>query len=316
MPLFSIITPLFNKEDYFPATIHSVLSQTFQDWEWIIVDDGSTDGGLAMARDTTAADARVRVFSQSNAGPCSARNRGIIKAVGEWLLFLDADDLLDPDYLAQLAAVGLDSGTDIHAGGWKDMNPGTGEVVQIHWPPGRDQADPNPVLHDTAIAYAPWHPTAAIVRRKLIAGEFLWDETMNRLVTEDTVFWWRLIANHRVTLHSICGVRYRRGTPGCRDEFRNPTKWAQGMFHALQSNVAYWQGLQRELTSGQVASLVRVYSAFGYKAEAAGAGEIATKAFHHADTLLASGKWSGTGAWVRRLTGTRRFEHWREAVCR
>jgi hypothetical protein len=218
---------------------------------------------------------------------------------------------LEPDYLEQLADVCSDTGPEIHAGGWKELNPETGDVVQIHWPPGHGQANPTAMLRDTAIAYAPWHPTAAVVRRELVAGDTLWDETMNRMVTEDTVFWWRLIARHPVALHSFCGVRYRRGTPGCRDQFRDFARWSQGMFHALQSNIACWQEKGRELTSGQVANLVRVYSAFGREADVSGARDIATEAFRRADTLLSTGIWSGAGAWIRRLIGTRRFEYWR-----
>jgi hypothetical protein len=238
------------------------------------------------------------------------------EAIGKWLLFLDADDLLEPDYLEQLAGVCLETGPEIHAGGWKELNPETGAVVQIHWPPGHGQTDPNVTLRDSSIAFAPWHPTAAVVRRALVTGDLLWDEAMNRMVTEDTVFWWRLIAIHQVALHSYCGVRYRRGTPGCRDQFRDPAKWSQGMFYALQSNLDYWQNLGRKLTPGQVASQVRVYGAFGREADAAGARDIATEAFRRADALLSTGKWSGTGAWVRRLIGTRHFEHLRKCVGR
>ena len=90
---FSIVTPLFNKAAYFPATIDSVVSQTFRDWEWIIVDDGSTDGSLALAQGAAARDARIRALTQPSSGPCTARNRGVREAGGEWLLFLDADDL-------------------------------------------------------------------------------------------------------------------------------------------------------------------------------------------------------------------------------
>ncbi len=90
MPLFSIIIPLYNKEHTITNSIGSVLDQSFQDYEIIIVDDGSTDSSAEIVR--AFADPRIKLFSQQNAGPSAARNHGIREATGEWAVFLDADD--------------------------------------------------------------------------------------------------------------------------------------------------------------------------------------------------------------------------------
>lgn len=312
---FSVITPLYNKAMYFRETVDSVLGQSCPDWEWIIVDDGSTDESLEMARQVASGDVRIQLFSQTNAGPCTARNRGVAAARGDWLLFLDADDVLEAGALAGWV-VAIDHAPDavLHAGGWLEMSPDGQEVTCTHLPPGHDADDPSVVLRDTAIAYAPWHPAAAIVQRDAMRGDCLWDATMNRKVTEDTVFWWRLLARHRVAMHSHCGVRYRRGTPGCRDQFRNPVKWSRGLFHALESNVQDWQSLGYDLTPGQVANLVRVYESFGQEAVDAGETDIANEAFRRADELLAQGLWKSRSSTARRLLGTRCFARWRKML--
>src|SRR5262249_7159571 len=85
----SIITPLYNKAPYIRRTLDSVAAQTFRDFELIVVDDGSTDGGERLVADYV--DERVRLIRQPNAGPGAARNRGIAEARGELLAFLDAD---------------------------------------------------------------------------------------------------------------------------------------------------------------------------------------------------------------------------------
>lgn len=97
----SIVVPLYNKAAYIRQTLDSVLAQTYADFEVIVVDDGSTDNSREIV--ATCADPRVRLVSQSNAGVAAARNRGIALAAGEWVGFLDADDWLHPQYLAQMA---------------------------------------------------------------------------------------------------------------------------------------------------------------------------------------------------------------------
>jgi GT2 family glycosyltransferase len=97
---FSVVIAAYNAADTLGETIGSVLAQTRQDFEIIVVDDGSSDDTAAIAEGF--ADQRVRVFRQENAGPSAARNRGIAEAVGEYVGLLDSDDLWLPDYLAEM----------------------------------------------------------------------------------------------------------------------------------------------------------------------------------------------------------------------
>lgn len=97
MPRFSVIVPTYNRANYVTEAIESILSQSFQDHEIIVVDDGSTDN----TKDVLARyEGRIRYIYQANSGVSAARNAGIRHAQGEWLAFLDSDDIWLPDYLA------------------------------------------------------------------------------------------------------------------------------------------------------------------------------------------------------------------------
>lgn len=99
---FSIIIPTYNYAHFLPRAIDSCLGQSGDDWEIIVVDDGSTDDTAAVAaRYSVQPAVRLRYLSQSNQGAAAARNHGARVAAGQYLLFLDADDALLPDALAQ-----------------------------------------------------------------------------------------------------------------------------------------------------------------------------------------------------------------------
>ncbi len=99
MPFLSIIIPVFNAEHYLHACLGSILTQSFQDFEVLLIDDGSTDRSLEICRDYTQKDSRVLVFHQGNAGPSEARNLGMDNAQGRYITFVDADDELMPETL-------------------------------------------------------------------------------------------------------------------------------------------------------------------------------------------------------------------------
>ncbi|MBR6933705.1 MAG: glycosyltransferase [Bacteroidales bacterium] len=102
--LFSIIIPVYNVEKYLRECLDSVLAQTFEDWEAICIDDGSTDRSAAILEEYAQKEARVKVISQPNGGLSAARNTGLKAANGEYVLFLDSDDWLEPNALDVLAS--------------------------------------------------------------------------------------------------------------------------------------------------------------------------------------------------------------------
>jgi glycosyltransferase involved in cell wall biosynthesis len=114
-PAVSIVIPAFNSESYLRQAIDSVLGQTWQDWELLIVDDGSTNGTPEISKEFAAADPRCRFFSRAHSGLASAtRNAGIKSARGKFVAFLDADDAWLPEKLErQLAIVDTHPETDL-----------------------------------------------------------------------------------------------------------------------------------------------------------------------------------------------------------
>jgi glycosyltransferase involved in cell wall biosynthesis len=99
MPQVSVIVPLYNKAGYIDRCLDAILGQSFTDFELIVVNDGSTDGGEKSVE--RRADPRVKLVSQANAGPGAARNHGARLAAGPLLAFLDGDDAWHPDYLKE-----------------------------------------------------------------------------------------------------------------------------------------------------------------------------------------------------------------------
>ncbi|MDE6394665.1 MAG: glycosyltransferase, partial [Duncaniella sp.] len=97
--MISVIIPAYNAQAYLRECLESVLAQSFSDWEVIVVDDGSTDSTAAIAQSFSARDSRVRVLSTVNRGVSAARNAALGMARGEWVTFLDSDDLLPPGAL-------------------------------------------------------------------------------------------------------------------------------------------------------------------------------------------------------------------------
>ena len=127
MPKISIIVPVYNTESYLSRCIDSILSQSFTDFELLLVDDGSTDGSGKICDAYAEKDSRIRVFHKENGGVSSARNLGLDNAKGDWVYFVDSDDELLPGCL-QLLTDGISSDCDIVLGGYNTYNE-AGELV-------------------------------------------------------------------------------------------------------------------------------------------------------------------------------------------
>lgn len=111
-PAVSVVIPVYKVEAYLARCVDSVLAQSLQDLQIILVDDGSPDGCPQICDEYAGRDARIRVIHKENGGLASARNAGMDAAEGKWLFFLDSDDWLEPDGLETLMAVGEEQQVD------------------------------------------------------------------------------------------------------------------------------------------------------------------------------------------------------------
>ncbi|WP_407525576.1 glycosyltransferase [Lacibacter sp. MH-610] len=129
-PLISIITPCYNAAPFLKEAMDSVLSQTYPHFEWVLVNDGSTDATEAIIHSSN--DARIRYYKQENKGQCAASNFGLSKATGDYIKFFDADDVMNAQHLeAQLKK--LNGRTDALAscawGRFYDGNPASAQFI-------------------------------------------------------------------------------------------------------------------------------------------------------------------------------------------
>ncbi len=201
MSTISVIIPAYNAEDTIKETINSVLNQTFTDFELIVVNDGSQDSTLEVI--SSISDSRIRVFSYSNAGLAATRNRGISQARGEYISFIDADDLWTPDKLeAQLAALKTSTQAAV-AYSWTDWIDESGQFLRpgghINWNGNvysqlllRDfvESGSNPLIHREALTQV---------------GGF--DESL--VAVEDWDMWLRLAAHYEFVCVPSPQILYR-----------------------------------------------------------------------------------------------------------
>ena len=128
MPALSIVTPVYNAVKTLEKTAATVLAQTFEDWEWVLVDDGSTDETAALCRQLAEKDNRIRFFQIPPKGVSTARNEGVSHAQGEYLMFLDADDLLEPGAAARALELQAQ-----HPGHWIIWRYSVGKADRVFW---------------------------------------------------------------------------------------------------------------------------------------------------------------------------------------
>lgn len=117
VPLFTIIIPVYNATKYLPRCIDSVLAQTYQNFELILINDGSKDLSGAICDDYALKDSRVRVFHKENGGVSSARNMGIKEAIGTYITFIDSDDWIEVDFLEHFKKITNSEESDLIVSG-------------------------------------------------------------------------------------------------------------------------------------------------------------------------------------------------------
>ena len=209
MPQVSVIIPAYNAERTIKQTIESVQQQTFQDFELIVINDGSKDRTVELVQ--SIKDERLKIFSFENGGLPVARNRGISHATGEFIAFLDADDLWTPDKLElQLTALKQhpEAGVAYSWTSFMDVND-QGEAVSFL--PSPKYSFEGNVYEKLLVSDFIHSGSNTLIRRQAIASAGEFDPTLKSC--EDWDYWLRLATNWHFVVVPKHQIFYRR-TPG------------------------------------------------------------------------------------------------------
>lgn len=205
--MISIIVPIYNAEKFITRCVDSVIAQTYQDWELLLVDDGSPDKSGAICDDYASRDSRIKVFHKQNRGVSSARNLGLDNAQGEWIAFVDADDYILPDYLEKLIT---SDDADLVISGSKrfgdsdvDYSIPVDRRYQIHkFVKSIFDCNPNENIYMSCVSY-PW---GKILKNSIIEQNSLRFNTKMKL-GEDTCFMLDYL-KYVVNIQYLSGGRY------------------------------------------------------------------------------------------------------------
>lgn len=247
-PLVSVIIPVYNMQDYLKACIESVQNQTYPNLEILLVDDGSTDRSGALCEEYAAQDERIRVFHKENGGLSDARNMGLMEAHGEFLAFVDSDDLLAPKAVETLetlcetsnaeAAIGQVSAFAGHCTFAEES--AQGEVIPMK------EAMRRMLLHQK-IGHEAW---GKLYRRSL------W-QTMKfpvGLLYEDYAAIYRVIAQCRNVAIAPIPLYYYRGAQRLDHAQRHPAEKSRAAGHQLGRDRFHCAGNSRAARRGRLSS--------------------------------------------------------------
>ena len=207
-PLVSIVIPAFNVEAWLAETLESALAQTWQNTEIIIVDDGSTDNTLAVAK--TFASSKVKVISQENKGQSAAENRALQEAQGDFIEYLDADDLLAPDKIErQIHLLGDSNSEFVASGEWARFYQ---NITEAQFVPEPVWADMSPIdwLITSWEGGGMMHGSAWLIPRKIAEKAGLWNESLS-LINDFDYFSRVLLASRGVKFCWGARTYYRSG---------------------------------------------------------------------------------------------------------
>lgn len=220
-PTVSIIVPCYNAAAWLPATLESALGQTHPAIEIIVVDDGSRDGSPEVARRYEARG--VRVIEQPNQGASAARNHGLRLARGEYIQFLDADDLLAPDKIALQLQTLATAPSCIAAGAWGRFED---DPAKARFVPEENWRDSEPVewLTLNFAGRGMMQPGAWLTPRALIEQAGPWDERLT--LNDDGEYFCRvLLASRGIKFCGAARTYYRSNLSGSLSRGRSKKAW-------------------------------------------------------------------------------------------
>jgi len=251
----SVLIPAYNAAAYIRQTLDSVLAQTWPNLEVIVVDDGSRDDTYALAQ--RYASDRVRVVSQPNAGASAARNHAFALATGEYIQYLDADDLLHPDKVrAQLECLAQHPGAQISGSAWNmfyDVPDESNLRPTILW---KDYADPVQWLLDAWENGVWMQPSAWLTHRALIVAAGPWNEQIS--LHDDGEFFSRVLLQTRdIVFCAAAKSFYRKGISDSLSSIRSEK--------ATRSHLAVCQAYEQNLLAARDNAATRRACANNYQ---------------------------------------------------
>ena len=204
--MFSVIIPLFNKDKSINTTINSVLSQTFQSFEIIIIDDGSTDQSVQRVKEFN--DPRIRLITKENGGVCSARNVGIKESTYDYVAFLDADDIWDSDYLLEQTRM-IQDFPDAYMWGLNFAEISNGRKVRTLATglPSEFRGLVENYFGLRGRVSDLFCSSSVVIKKNAFNKAGLFDERLK--YSEDIDMWYRIIANYPVAFNDKCYAYYR-----------------------------------------------------------------------------------------------------------
>jgi hypothetical protein len=202
-PIVAVIIPVFNKREYIKETVNSVLKQDFENFEIIVVDDGSTDDSLEVVE--SIKDPRLQIFSQSNSGVERARNFGFSQSVGPLVVFLDADDLMNSNRLRKQIDLFNASADLVLAGTWASVIDHSGNIIGSIRPPTSNAA-----LQLAHLFRNQFVSSSVMIKRSAIQNDVVFNETRGKRFAEDYDLWLRVAKNGRVANIPERLTAYRR----------------------------------------------------------------------------------------------------------
>jgi glycosyltransferase involved in cell wall biosynthesis len=236
MSEIAIITPMYNAGSTLAETMASAKSQSFRDWEWYLMDDGSGDNSVGLARQLADGDPRIKVVENGRVGHIGVlRNRAVRETSAEFLTFLDADDVWDSEFLAkQRKLIKESEASVVHSAAWHLVD---GKSIEV---PGRYTGalicDPPDMLHNLRIRNPIYSPSV-MMRRDVFIDAGYFSEHPDHFSILDGDLWLKLAPRHRFAYNPERLVHYRVSAQSLSGSPKNVFRNSRGELAALESAI-------------------------------------------------------------------------------
>lgn len=229
-PAISVVVPVYNVEKFLCSCIDSILAQTFTDFEVLLIDDGSKDRSGSICDEYTKKDSRIKVFHQTNLGVVAARKNGVKISNGEWITFVDSDDLLPTNTLQQYIDVVKNNKADIVIG-YNDLHIHTGNKFKSI------EEYRHSVLLRQNVEIAPW---AKLIRKEIIT-DWAFDLPREIRIGEDWIMNIRLsfLTDIPPIILPMCTYIYRRNETGATLTNKMSPEYEHRFFQLIEQSIPF-----------------------------------------------------------------------------